>query len=135
VLSVVESLFCCHRLTLPPRWNARYWVEVGRFAVTVETTTTWPTTRRCISRSLRLALLAPDLVEAVLRGSADQQEVLQKLEPPLPVAWEEQRQVLLHGGSLRHRTRSLARRRRDKLRRHRVHRLEPGYWGASRNAA
>jgi hypothetical protein len=40
---------------------------------------------------LRLALLAPDLVEAVLVGRVDQRVVLERLERPLPVGWEEQR--------------------------------------------
>jgi hypothetical protein len=94
VLSVVESLFCCHRLTLPPRWNARYWVQVGCLDVIIETTTTRPTTRRGIGRILRLALLAPDIVEAILGGWAGQRVMLERLEGPLPVGWEEQRRVL-----------------------------------------
>ena len=39
----------------------------------------------------RLALFAPDLVEAILGGWADQQVMLEKLERALPVGWEEQR--------------------------------------------
>jgi hypothetical protein len=35
--------------------------------------------------------VAPDLVEAILGGWADQQLVLRKLERPLPAGWEEQR--------------------------------------------
>ena len=41
--------------------------------------------------SLRLALLAPEIVEAILGGWADQRVMLKKLERPLPVGWEEQR--------------------------------------------
>jgi hypothetical protein len=44
-----------------------------------------------VSRILRLALLAPDLVEGVLAGSADQSLMLERLERPLPACWEEQR--------------------------------------------
>ncbi len=43
-----------------------------------------------VSRVLRLALLALDIVEAILGGWADQQVMLAKLERPLPVRWEEQ---------------------------------------------
>ena len=52
------------------------------------------------SRILRLALLAPDLVEAILGGWADQRVMLEKLERPLPVAWDEQRHRIaqLRGG-------------------------------------
>ena len=44
-----------------------------------------------VSRILRLALLAPDLVEAILGGWADQRVMLEKLERPLPAGREEQR--------------------------------------------
>jgi hypothetical protein len=43
------------------------------------------------SRILRLALLAPDLIEAILAGTTDQALVLERLERPLPASWEEQR--------------------------------------------
>ena len=66
-------------------------MQVGCLAVIIETTTTRPTTRRGISRILRLALLAPDIVEAILGGWADQRVMLEQLERPLPVGWEEQR--------------------------------------------
>jgi hypothetical protein len=50
---------------------------------------------RCyVSRILRLALLAPDIVEAVLGGWADQRVMLENLQRPLPVGWEEQRRHL-----------------------------------------
>ena len=44
-----------------------------------------------VSRILRLALLAPDLVEAILAGRTDQALILGKLKRPLPAGWEEQR--------------------------------------------
>jgi hypothetical protein len=43
------------------------------------------------SRILRLALLAPDIVEAILAGSADQGVMLATLKRPFPGSWEEQR--------------------------------------------
>jgi hypothetical protein len=43
-----------------------------------------------LSRILRLALLAPDIVDAILAGSADQALLLEQLERPLPVSWKEQ---------------------------------------------
>ncbi len=46
-----------------------------------------------VSRILRLALLAPDLVEAILGGWADQR-MMEKLERPLPVSWVEQTGLL-----------------------------------------
>ena len=47
-----------------------------------------------MSGILRLALLAPDIVEAILGGWADQRVMLEKLERPLPVGWEEQRRAI-----------------------------------------
>ena len=44
-----------------------------------------------VSRTLRLALLAPDIVEAILQGRTDQALMLQSLERPLPANWQEQR--------------------------------------------
>jgi len=44
-----------------------------------------------VSRILRLALLAPDIVEAILAGSTDQALMLERLERPLPASWGEQR--------------------------------------------
>ena len=47
-----------------------------------------------VSRILRLALLAPDIVEAILAGRTDRALMLEKLERPLPTDWEEQQEQL-----------------------------------------
>jgi hypothetical protein len=47
-----------------------------------------------VSRTLWLALLAPDLVEAILAGRTDQGMILEQLERPLPALWEEQWRLL-----------------------------------------
>lgn len=44
-----------------------------------------------VSRIPRLALLAPDIVEAILAGPADQSMMLERLQRPLPASWKEQR--------------------------------------------
>jgi hypothetical protein len=41
-----------------------------------------------VSRILRLALLAPDIVEAIVGGRTDASLVLKRLERPLPARWE-----------------------------------------------
>jgi hypothetical protein len=46
------------------------------------------------SRILRLALLAPDIIEAILSGNAGQSAMLESLERPLPASWEEQAEDL-----------------------------------------
>ena len=47
-----------------------------------------------VSRSLRLALLAPDIVEAILEGRSEQQLTLERLERSLPGCWHQERQIL-----------------------------------------
>jgi hypothetical protein len=47
-----------------------------------------------VSRILRLALLAPDIVDAILAGSTDQGVMLEQLERPLPASWEDQRRLI-----------------------------------------
>jgi hypothetical protein len=47
-----------------------------------------------VSRILRLALLAPDIVDAILAGRTDQGMLLEQLERPLPASWGEQRNYL-----------------------------------------
>lgn len=47
-----------------------------------------------VSRILRLALLAPDIVEANLAGRMDQSLMLKRMERTLPASWEEQRRAL-----------------------------------------
>jgi hypothetical protein len=48
-----------------------------------------------VSRILRLALLAPDIIEAILAGRRDQGMMLERLERPLPASWEQQRARIL----------------------------------------
>jgi hypothetical protein len=43
-----------------------------------------------VSRILRLALLAPDIIEMILEGRSDQALLLQQLERRLQASWETQ---------------------------------------------
>ena len=52
-----------------------------------------------VSRILRLALLAPDIIETILAGGADYALTLETLERPLPASWDEQRAALHAGGT------------------------------------
>ena len=47
-----------------------------------------------VSWILRLALLAPDLIEAILGGWVDQRVMLEQLERPLPASWQKQEPLL-----------------------------------------
>lgn len=50
--------------------------------------------RSYVRRILRLASLAPDIVEAILRGTEPSGLSLERLAKALPVLWEEQRKAL-----------------------------------------
>ena len=64
-----------------------------------------------VSRILRLALLAPDIVEAILEGRSDQALMLEQLERPLPASWAGQRAVLRPIGASSSRSKGSGRRR------------------------
>ena len=48
-----------------------------------------------VSRIARLALLAPDIVEAILAGTLNQGVILDRLEKGVPVEWEAQRTICI----------------------------------------
>ncbi|MCH8998147.1 MAG: hypothetical protein IID48_07745 [Proteobacteria bacterium] len=50
-------------------------------------------TERYVSRILRLAFLAPDIVEAILDGYQPIDLELERLLKGIPVSWDEQRRV------------------------------------------
>ena len=47
-----------------------------------------------IARTIRLASLAPDIIEAILEGREPEGSSLRALRRDLPLGWEEQRRVL-----------------------------------------
>jgi hypothetical protein len=47
-----------------------------------------------VSRILRLALLAPDIVEEILVGGLADDVVLEQFKKPIPAGWDEQRKIL-----------------------------------------
>ena len=47
-----------------------------------------------VSRILRLALLAPDIIASILAVQTDQGLMLEHLERPLPADWREQQEQL-----------------------------------------
>jgi hypothetical protein len=73
-------------------WRWQNLLDRGAFSSVTEIAESEKISMSYVSRILRLALLAPDIVEAVLGGWADQQVVLEKLERPLPVERADQRQ-------------------------------------------
>ncbi len=72
-------------------WRWQKLLNAGVFCSMTEITEAERISKSDVSRILRLALLAPDIVEAILGGWADQRVMLERLERALPVGWEEQR--------------------------------------------
>ena len=78
-------------------WRWQKLLDKGVYGSVTEIAEAEKISKSYVSRILRLALLAPDIVEAILGGWADQRVMLEKLERPLPVGWEEQRRWLVGG--------------------------------------
>ena len=75
-------------------WRWQKLLDRGVYSSVTEIAEAEKISKSYVSRILRLALLAPDLVEAILGGWADQRVMLERLERPLSVRWEEQRREL-----------------------------------------
>jgi hypothetical protein len=71
------------------RW--RRMMETGRFATINELAAAEKINSSYVSRVLRLTLLAPDIVEAILDGRQPEGMTLPGLMDPFPVEWERQR--------------------------------------------
>ena len=72
------------------RW--RRMMEAGRFATINELAAAEKINSSYVSRLLRLTLLAPDIVEAILDGRQPETMTLPGLMEPFPVEWELQSQ-------------------------------------------
>jgi len=79
-------------------WRWQRMLDEGVYATVSEIGDAENISKSYVSRILRLALLAPDMVEAILAGQADQALLLEQLERPLPALWEEQRSWLPGSG-------------------------------------
>ena len=76
-------------------WRWQRMLDEGVYTTVSEIGDAENISKSYISRILRLALLAPDIVETILAGRTDQELLLEQLERPLPAGWEEQRRRLL----------------------------------------
>jgi hypothetical protein len=72
-------------------WRWQRMLDEGVYTSVTETVEAEKIGKSYVSRNLRLALLAPDIIEVILAGRADQSLMLERLERPLPASWEEQR--------------------------------------------
>ena len=71
-------------------WRWQKLLDKGVYGSVTEIAEAKRISKSYVSRILRLTLLAPDIVEAILGGWANQRVMLEKLERPLPAGWEEQ---------------------------------------------
>lgn len=74
------------------RWKRM--LDSGEFATLTELAAHERIAPSYMTRVLRLTLLAPDIVEAILDGHQGPDVTIARLIEPFPVEWEEQRQVL-----------------------------------------
>ena len=74
-------------------WRWQKLLDKGVYGSVTEIAEAERISKSYVSRLLRLALLAPDLVEAILGGWTDQRVMLERLDRPLPAGWEEQRNI------------------------------------------
>jgi hypothetical protein len=82
---------------LPARaWRWQKLLDCGVYRSITEIAEAEKISTNYVSRILQLALLAPDLVEAILGGWADQRLMLERLERPIPLGWEKQSMDLLY---------------------------------------
>jgi site-specific DNA recombinase len=74
--------------------RGRAWVKAlrqGEYADTAEIASTCDLSEAYVRRILRLAFLAPDIVESIAEGRQPRRLTLQRLLSPVPLAWTEQR--------------------------------------------
>src|SRR4051812_15962717 len=76
------------------RW--RRLLEEGQYSSVVELADAEKINKSYVSRVLRLSLLAPSIIEAILNGRQPPALGLPMLLEPLPVEWEVQRESLMN---------------------------------------
>ena len=74
------------------RW--RQMIESGKYASSAELANAEKVNDSYLSRILRLTLIAPDIIEAILAGRQPRTLQLDELLKPLPAAWNGQRTTL-----------------------------------------
>jgi hypothetical protein len=72
-------------------WRWQTLLDQGVYSSIAEMADKEGINRSYLSRTIRLTLLAPDIVEAILNGTQPATLQLSDLEQPFPIDWEEQR--------------------------------------------
>lgn len=87
---------CPLRVALARAYRWQKMIESGEVRSAGELARRLKLDRSFIARTLRLAALAPDVVEAVLRGDEPDGLSLGSLRGELPLSWDEQRRLYPH---------------------------------------
>lgn len=82
------------------RWKRM--LESGEFATIAELAEREGIASSYMTRVLRMTLLAPDIVEAILDGKEGPEVTLAKLLEPFPIDWRQQREHFAVGSERRH---------------------------------
>jgi len=75
--------------------RAHHWQELidsGRYPTITALAEALEVDRGYVSRMLRLTILAPDIIEAILRGAEPSGLSLERLTKQLPILWSDQRE-------------------------------------------
>jgi hypothetical protein len=80
-------------------WRWQRMLDEGVYSTVSEIGDAENISKSSVSRILRLALLAPDIVERIVAGNRDKALLLESLRESLPDAWMEQRRMLLGADS------------------------------------
>jgi hypothetical protein len=75
------------------RWHRQ--LEAGRYPSIKALARAERVHHTYVGKRLRLTLLAPEIVEAILAGRTNHSLVLERLERPQPASWDEQREQRL----------------------------------------
>jgi hypothetical protein len=75
-------------------WRWQRMLDEGMYTSVSEIGDAEKISKSYVSRILRLALLTPDIIEAIFGGREDQSLMLGQLKRPLPALWEEQWRLL-----------------------------------------
>lgn len=75
------------------RWKKM--LDEGRYGSIAELAQAVKMNRHYLARLLRLTLLAPDIIEAILDGREPDGMSLEQLRRPMSMVWEEQRKMLV----------------------------------------
>jgi hypothetical protein len=94
--AVLPSQANMHHATIARAFRWRKLLETGIFGTIEELAAAEKINPSYVSRILRMTLLAPDIVDAVLNGKYSPALTLSALMKPFPIEWEDQQPFFLN---------------------------------------